>query len=167
MTALLAVVCIATAITAGANWYSRAKLNDRVELISKPLTTVGAIAIATSADGPRPATVVAIVALALCLIGDVALLPAIDQFHLTLVYLALVRELIEGASSLANVSLFGGEEVRVLEAGRVFVVGNIKKPGAFRIDSANSMTILQALARNDMLQPNTLRTTASRSGIPV
>ena len=80
MTALLAVVCIATATTASANWYSRATLNDRVELISKPLTTVGAIAIATSADGPRPATVVAIVALVLCLIGDVALLPTIDRF---------------------------------------------------------------------------------------
>jgi uncharacterized membrane protein YhhN len=80
MTALLIVVCIATAIAAIANWYSRVKLNDRVELISKPLTTVGAIAIAASADGPVPATVVAIVALALCLVGDVALLPAIDRF---------------------------------------------------------------------------------------
>ena len=80
MTALLVVVCIATAIAAIANWYSRAKLNERVELISKPLTTVGAVAIAASADGPRSATAVAIVALVLCLIGDIALLAAIDQF---------------------------------------------------------------------------------------
>lgn len=72
--------CIATAIAAIANWYSRWKLNIRVELISKPLTTVGAIAIAALAGGPRPATVVAIIALTLCLVGDVALLPAVDQF---------------------------------------------------------------------------------------
>jgi uncharacterized membrane protein YhhN len=80
VTALLAVVCIATAITAIANWYSRVKLNARVELISKPLTTIGAIAIAALADGPRSATIVAVLALVLCLIGDIALLPAVDQF---------------------------------------------------------------------------------------
>jgi alkenylglycerophosphocholine/alkenylglycerophosphoethanolamine hydrolase len=74
------VAFVATAIAATANWYSRWKLNDRVELISKPLTTVGAIAVAVLTDGPRSATVVTVVALALCLIGDVALLPAIDRF---------------------------------------------------------------------------------------
>jgi uncharacterized membrane protein YhhN len=74
------VALIATAIAAVANWYSRVSLNDRIELISKPVTTVGAIAIAALADGPGPATVVTIVALALCLAGDVALLPAVDQF---------------------------------------------------------------------------------------
>jgi uncharacterized membrane protein YhhN len=72
--------CIATAIAAIANWYSRWKLNDRVELISKPLTTLGAIAIAALADGPRSATIVTVVALALCLIGDVALLSVVDRF---------------------------------------------------------------------------------------
>jgi len=76
----LIIACIATALAALANWYSRWKLNVRVELISKPLTTVGTIAIAALAGGPRPATVVAIIALTLCLVGDVALLPAVDQF---------------------------------------------------------------------------------------
>ena len=76
----LIIACIATALAALANWYSRWMLNVRVELISKPLTTVGAIAIAALAGGPRPATVVAIIALTLCLVGDVALLPAVDQF---------------------------------------------------------------------------------------
>lgn len=76
----MTLACIATAIVAIANWYSRWKGDDRVELISKPLTTVGAIAIAALADGPRPATIATIIALALCLIGDVALLPAVDRF---------------------------------------------------------------------------------------
>ena len=49
-------------------------------MISKPLTTIGAIAIAAVADGPATATTVTIVALALCLIGDVALLRAVDRF---------------------------------------------------------------------------------------
>jgi uncharacterized membrane protein YhhN len=76
----LIIACIATALAALANWYSRWKLSVRLELISKPLTTLGAIAIAALAGGPRSATVVAIIALTLCLVGDVALLPAVDQF---------------------------------------------------------------------------------------
>ncbi|MGZ4769076.1 MAG: lysoplasmalogenase family protein [Ilumatobacteraceae bacterium] len=80
MSLVLILACIATAIAAITNWYSRWKLSSRVELISKPLTTVGAIAIAALADGPHSATIVAIVALALCLVGDIALLPAVDRF---------------------------------------------------------------------------------------
>src|SRR4249920_2875033 len=72
--------CIATAVFALANWYSRYANNDRLELITKPLTTAGAIAIAALAGGPSAATIAAIVALVLCLIGDVALLPAVDRF---------------------------------------------------------------------------------------
>ena len=80
MRTALILVCIATAIAAITNWYSRIKLNDRVELISKPLTTIGAIVIAALADGPRSATIVAVLALVLCLIGDIALQAAVDQF---------------------------------------------------------------------------------------
>ena len=78
------LACIATAIAAIANWYSRCKHLDRIELISKPLTTIGALAIAALADGPRPATVAAVLALTLCLVGDVALLHIVDQFVLGL-----------------------------------------------------------------------------------
>ena len=44
-----------------------------------------------------------------------------------------VKDLIETAEPEANVVLQGGEEVRVPEAGRVFVVGNVNKPGAFPV----------------------------------
>lgn len=76
----MTIALVATAIAAIANWFSRVKQNDRIELLSKPLTTIGAIAIAGLADGPATATTVTIVALALCLAGDVALLPVVDQF---------------------------------------------------------------------------------------
>ena len=80
MRAALTLACLATGIAAITNWYSRVKQNERIELFSKPLTTIGAIAIAALADGPRSATIVAVLALVLCLIGDIALLPAADQF---------------------------------------------------------------------------------------
>ena len=74
------VALIATAAAAAANWYSRWKKADRVELISKPLTTLGAIAVAALAGGDGSATTVAVIALAMCLIGDVALLHVVDRF---------------------------------------------------------------------------------------
>ncbi len=74
------IVVIATVIAAVCNWYFRIRPNDRGELITKPLTTIGAIGIAALAGGPHSATIAGVVALVLCLVGDVALLPAVDKF---------------------------------------------------------------------------------------
>ena len=57
-----------------------------------------------------------------------------------------VRDLIEKADPAANLPLEGGEEVRVPEVGRVFVVGNVLKPGAFPLNDSRGMSILKALA---------------------
>jgi uncharacterized membrane protein YhhN len=78
------VVLVVTAISALCNWYSRWKDVDRLEVITKPLTTIGAIAIAALADGPRSATIAGVIALALCLVGDVALMRVVDRFVLGL-----------------------------------------------------------------------------------
>ena len=64
-----------------------------------------------------------------------------------------VRELMQRANPAANLTLEGDEEVRVPEAGRIFVVGNVRKPGAFRVDPASTMTIMQALALSEGLAP--------------
>jgi uncharacterized membrane protein YhhN len=74
------IVVVVTAVAALANWWSRVRHHDRLEMVSKPLTTAGAIAIAATAGGPRDATTTAIVALSLCLAGDIALLAVIDRF---------------------------------------------------------------------------------------
>jgi alkenylglycerophosphocholine hydrolase len=75
-----AIVVIVTCIAAVSNWYFRVRPSDRGELITKPLTTIGTIGIAALAGGPHGATIAAVIALVLCLIGDVALLPAVDKF---------------------------------------------------------------------------------------
>jgi polysaccharide export outer membrane protein len=65
-----------------------------------------------------------------------------------------VKDLIEKADPAANVILEGGEEVRVPEAGRVFVVGNVKKPGAFPVgDEGAGTSVLKALALAEGLAP--------------
>ena len=64
-----------------------------------------------------------------------------------------VKKLIDAADPLWNVSLAGGEEVRVPPAGRVFVAGNVKHPGAFRVDSGGETTVLKAVALAEGLAP--------------
>jgi len=60
--------------------------------------------------------------------------------------------LIDAADPELNVKLFGGEEVRVPEAGKVFVVGNVKKPGAFRVEGSDT-TVMKVLAMAEGLMP--------------
>ena len=64
-----------------------------------------------------------------------------------------VKDLIENADPAASVILKGGEEVRVPEAGRVFVVGNVKRPGAFPVGDGAGISVLKALALAEGLAP--------------
>jgi polysaccharide biosynthesis/export protein len=64
-----------------------------------------------------------------------------------------VKGLIDSADPELNVTLQGGEEVRVPQIGRVFVVGNVKHPGAFKIEDGFGLTLLKALAMAEGLMP--------------
>jgi len=65
----------------------------------------------------------------------------------------VVKDLIETADPAANLVLDGGEDVRVPEAGRVFVVGNVKRPGAFPVGDSGGTSVLKALALAEGLAP--------------
>ncbi len=64
-----------------------------------------------------------------------------------------VKGLIDGADPALNLTLEGGEEVRVPRMGRVFVVGNVRKPGGFPAADGAEMTVLKALALAEGLAP--------------
>ena len=64
-----------------------------------------------------------------------------------------VRKLIDNADPGLNVMLHGGEEVLVPEAQKIYVVGNVKKPGAYPIRNDEETTILQLLALSEGLSP--------------
>ncbi len=66
-----------------------------------------------------------------------------------------VKALIDAADPAANILLEGGEEIRVPELGKIYVVGNVKMPGAFAVQdpSGTSMSILKALALAQGLTP--------------
>jgi len=69
-----------------------------------------------------------------------------------------VKGLIDDADPAWNLPLEGGEEVRVPQVGRVFVVGNVKKPGGFRLEEGGGMTVLKALAMAEGLSPYSAKT---------
>lgn len=47
----------------------------------------------------------------------------------------------------SNIPLLGGEEIRIPYAGRIYVLGDVKTPGAYAIEDGKSSTVLQTLAQ--------------------
>jgi polysaccharide biosynthesis/export protein len=64
-----------------------------------------------------------------------------------------VKKLMKDADPELNYTLHGGEEIRVPEAGKIFVVGNVKKPGAFAVRDANDNSVLRMVALSEGLLP--------------
>jgi len=64
-----------------------------------------------------------------------------------------VRGLIDAADPALNVMLTGGEEIRVPEVSKIYIVGNVKKPGAFPVQDGGDTTVLQMLALAEGLMP--------------
>lgn len=64
-----------------------------------------------------------------------------------------VRALIDAADPAVNLVLQGGEEIRIPEAGKVYVVGNVKMPGAFSVHDAGDTTVLKVVALTQGLAP--------------
>jgi len=56
------------------------------------------------------------------------------------------RALFDASDPSLNLPLFGGEEIRVPEVGKIYVVGNVKHPGAFPVQPGVDTTVLQLLA---------------------
>lgn len=64
-----------------------------------------------------------------------------------------VKTLIDEADPEVNLRLTGGEEIRVPEVRRIFVVGTVRKPGAYPAPSEGEATVLQLLALAEGLAP--------------
>jgi polysaccharide export outer membrane protein len=64
-----------------------------------------------------------------------------------------VKRLMKDADPAVNFVLHGGEEIRVPEAGKVFVVGNVRKPGAFPVRDPADESVLKVIALSEGLTP--------------
>lgn len=64
-----------------------------------------------------------------------------------------VKRLLHDADPTVNFDLHGGEEVRIPDAGKIFVVGNVRKPGAFLVRDTTESSVLRMVALSEGLAP--------------
>lgn len=69
----------------------------------------------------------------------------------TLIRRIAVKELMNSEDPAVNLPLEGGEDIRVPEAGRVFVLGRVKHPGSFYITDGSESSVMKALALSEGL----------------
>jgi polysaccharide export outer membrane protein len=86
------------------------------------------------------------------------------------------KALLEKTDPLYNLPLFGGEQIRVPEGAKIFVVGNVAKPGPITVhDTLGDTTVLKAIAMSQGLTPFASKTayifrregSPNQEGIPV
>jgi polysaccharide export outer membrane protein len=131
-----------------------------VEYQSRPVSVVGAVKRPLTFQADSPVSLLEALARAEGLRPDAGpeilvsrTQPGPDGQPVSLVRRIPVKELIDGADPEWNIRLTGGEEVRVPEAGKVFVVGNVKRPGAFPVDETEGTSVLKVLALSEGLAP--------------
>ncbi len=64
-----------------------------------------------------------------------------------------VKKLLKDADSTVNFTLHGGEEIRVPQAGKIFVGGNVEKPGAFVVHDTSDESVFNMVALAGGLKP--------------
>ena len=130
------------------------------EYYSRPISVMGAVKRPLTFQAVGPMTLLEALARAEGLAPDAGpdvlvsrMQPGQDGAPTALVQRITVKALIDAADPEMNLRLTGGEEIRVPEAGKIFVVGNVKKPGAFTVRDAAETSVLKALALAEGLLP--------------
>lgn len=126
------------------------------EYRNRPISVIGAVRQPLTFSADHPVTLIEALARAEGLAPDAggeALIthrgsnpgdpPHVDNVSL--------KALMDGSE--ADSVLEGGEEVRIPAAGRIFVVGNVRKPGGFPAIDGTGMTVLKAVALAEGLAP--------------
>ncbi len=68
------------------------------------------------------------------------------------------KALLETTDPLYDIPLYGGENIRVPQGGKIFVTGNVRLPGAYPIQETAETTLLKALALSQGVLPFTAKT---------
>ncbi len=66
-----------------------------------------------------------------------------------------IKDLIGGKNPALNISLHGGEEIRVPEAPKLFITGNVRSPGIYRFSDMDGSSVLKAMAMSQGPLPST------------
>jgi polysaccharide export outer membrane protein len=127
---------------------------------SRPISVAGAVKMPLVFQAESPVTLLEAIARAQGLspgAGREILVsrsqPGPDAKPIMLTRRISVRGLIDDADPTLNVLLTGGEEIRVPEVSKIYVIGNVKKPGAFPVQDGADTTVMQMLALAEGLTP--------------
>jgi polysaccharide export outer membrane protein len=128
-----------------------------VEYYSRPISVAGAVRRPTTFQAAGPITLLEALSrvegLSQTAGGEILVTRPIAGEEKSFVQRIPVKGLIDAADPELNIALSGGEEIRVPEAGKVFVVGNVRKPGAFAVEDGSDTTVLKVLALSEGLLP--------------
>jgi alkenylglycerophosphocholine/alkenylglycerophosphoethanolamine hydrolase len=144
---------VATGLAALTNWWARWRDSNPVEQWAKPLTTMLVIFLAVSSESSTGQVATAIIALVLCLEGDIALLPAVDKFVLGLasfllghlVFIVLFVQYGMPKLALAGVALVLAA-VLIGTVGIRVVQGAARKDPGLRLPVAAYLVVISAMA---------------------
>lgn len=142
----------AAALAAITNWIARWRDNRGLETWVKPLTTMLVISLAIANDSEIKYSGIAVLALVLCLEGDIALLPTIDKFIVGLasfllghvVFIVLFARYGMSHRGLGAIAL-GGAIVLAATAGRVIVRGAARRDPALRLPVVAYLLVICAM----------------------
>jgi polysaccharide export outer membrane protein len=116
-----------------------------VEYYSRPISVAGAVRKPVTFQATGNVTLLEAIARAEGLSAEAGLDILVSRAG-ALVRRVPVKALIDAADPNMNLLLLGGEEIRVPEAGKIYVVGNVRKPGAFPVRDSADTSVLKVLA---------------------
>jgi len=130
------------------------------EYHSHPISVSGSVKLPVVFQAEGPTTLLEAIARAQGLTSDAGREILISSAHNTpegksimLTRRISVRSLFEDADPALNVTLIGGEEIRVPEIGKIYVMGNVRKSGSFPVQDGFDTTVMQMLALAEGLAP--------------
>jgi polysaccharide biosynthesis/export protein len=127
-----------------------------VEYHSRPISVMGAVRRPVTFQSDGSITLLDALARAEGLTDEAG--PEIIVTQNDVVQHIAVKQLIDGADPEVNLRLLGNEEVRVPVAGKIFVLGNIHKPGGFSVRDPADKTVLKMVALGEGLMPFSQKT---------
>jgi len=122
-----------------------------VEYHSRPISVMGAVRRPVTFQSDGKVTLLEALSHAEGLTDDAG--PEILVTQNDAVQRITVKKLLDGADPTVNLVLTGNEEVRVPVAGKIFVLGNIRKPGGFPVRDPGDSTVLKMVALSEGLMP--------------
>ncbi|MBI4874388.1 MAG: polysaccharide biosynthesis/export family protein [Acidobacteria bacterium] len=126
-----------------------------LEYASRPIAVVGAVKKPLTFQAVGKVTLLDALAKAEGLTGEAGpeLLVTRPAPPGSLVQRIPIKALIDAADPAMNVTLTGGEEIRVPEARKIYVVGNVRRSGAFPVRDGSETTVLRLLSLAEGLAP--------------